>query len=252
MALKKRLTDTGKWDKNWFLELSLEKKILWLYVLDKCDHAGICEFNSKMYSAALGFKVSKEFVEETLEKQVHWINNYRFIILDFIEFQYGKLNPNSRVHLSVLECLKKYNLNIEELKNQCCQTLLGFSDTLSENSDRVKDQDKDQNKDKDQDKDQDLGKGGVGEKDKFTKPTLEELRAYIKEKNYTFTAEAFLAHYESNGWKVGKNPMKCWKSACTTWKVNQKNFSKSNGKLPSEDPEGTAEAINDMFSGAKK
>lgn len=51
----------------------------------------------------------------------------------------------------------------------------------------------------------------------FTRPTVEEVRAHIKEHGYTFTAEAFMAHYNSNGWKVGKVPMKDWCSACVTW-----------------------------------
>lgn len=32
-------------------------------------------------------------------------------------------------------------------------------------------------------------------------------------------AEKFFYHYESNGWKVGKNPMKSWQSALGGWKV---------------------------------
>lgn len=59
--------------------------------------------------------------------------------------------------------------------------------------------------------------------ERFVKPTIEEIQAHIIEKGYTFDAEAFYAFYESNGWKVGKNPMKNWKMACTTWAKNRKN-----------------------------
>ena len=59
--------------------------------------------------------------------------------------------------------------------------------------------------------------------ERFVKPTIEEIKAHILEKGYTFDAEAFYAFYESNGWKVGKNPMKNWKMACTTWAKNRKN-----------------------------
>ena len=58
---------------------------------------------------------------------------------------------------------------------------------------------------------------------RFIKPTIQEIQAHILEKGYTFDAEAFYAFYESNGWKVGKNPMKNWKMACTTWAKNRKN-----------------------------
>jgi hypothetical protein len=61
------------------------------------------------------------------------------------------------------------------------------------------------------------------ESKRFVKPTVEEIKAYIFEKGYTFDAEAFFAFYESNGWKVGRNPMKNWKMACTTWAKNRNN-----------------------------
>ncbi len=51
----------------------------------------------------------------------------------------------------------------------------------------------------------------------FTPPSVEEVRLFILEKNYHFSAEEFVAFYESNGWKVGPNPMKRWKAACYTW-----------------------------------
>lgn len=55
---------------------------------------------------------------------------------------------------------------------------------------------------------------------KFRKPTLQEIEDYVLEKGYHFDAEKFFAYYESNGWKVGKNPMKDWKMACLTWEKN--------------------------------
>jgi len=63
---------------------------------------------------------------------------------------------------------------------------------------------------------------------RFIKPTIQEIQAHIIEKGYTFDAEAFYAFYESNGWKVGKNPMKNWKMACTTWAKNRKNNNNNN------------------------
>ena len=63
---------------------------------------------------------------------------------------------------------------------------------------------------------------------RFVKPTIDEIQAHILEKGYTFDAEAFYAFYESNGWKVGKNPMKNWKMACTTWAKNRKNNNNNN------------------------
>ena len=52
---------------------------------------------------------------------------------------------------------------------------------------------------------------------RMARPTLQEVEAYIAEKGYHVDAAAFIAYYDSNGWKVGKNPMKSWKGALTTW-----------------------------------
>ena len=72
----------------------------------------------------------------------------------------------------------------------------------------------------------------INEKEKkskgFVKPTIQEIQAHILEKGYTFDAEAFYAFYESNGWKVGRNPMKNWKMACTTWAKNNRNNNNNN------------------------
>lgn len=61
---------------------------------------------------------------------------------------------------------------------------------------------------------------------KFIKPTLQEVAAYIDEKGYSFSAEQWMAHYEANGWRVGPNPMKDWKAACRTWGKN-KSFNRN-------------------------
>ena len=38
--------------------------------------------------------------------------------------------------------------------------------------------------------------------------------------------KSFLNYYESNGWKVGKNPMKDWKAAVRTWEKSGFNTQK--------------------------
>lgn len=52
---------------------------------------------------------------------------------------------------------------------------------------------------------------------RFIPPTEEEVRLYCMKRNNSVNAEGFISFYESNGWKVGKNPMKDWKAAVITW-----------------------------------
>lgn len=64
---------------------------------------------------------------------------------------------------------------------------------------------------------------------RFIKPTLEEVRTRINEMGYHVDAEAFIAHYESNGWRVGANPMKDWRAALVTWEKKETNKKESYG-----------------------
>jgi hypothetical protein len=51
----------------------------------------------------------------------------------------------------------------------------------------------------------------------FVKPTIGEVRAYCVEIGSRVDPQAFFDHYESNGWKVGKNPMRDWKASIRNW-----------------------------------
>lgn len=52
---------------------------------------------------------------------------------------------------------------------------------------------------------------------RFSTPTVDEVRTYAQEKGYSIDAEHFVDYYTSNGWRVGRNPMKDWKAAVRTW-----------------------------------
>ena len=55
------------------------------------------------------------------------------------------------------------------------------------------------------------------------RPTLEEVQACIAERGYNVDAEAFIAYYESVGWKVGNKAMKSWQHALVTWQKRNAN-----------------------------
>jgi len=54
---------------------------------------------------------------------------------------------------------------------------------------------------------------------RFSPPTREELIQYCNEKQITVNVDKFLNHYESNGWKVGKNKMKSWTATLSNWGI---------------------------------
>lgn len=58
-------------------------------------------------------------------------------------------------------------------------------------------------------------------KKRFRPPSVEEVEEYCFERNNKVDAEKFVDFYASNGWKVGKNPMKDWKAAVRTWEKRE-------------------------------
>ena len=66
---------------------------------------------------------------------------------------------------------------------------------------------------------------------KFFPPTVEEVQAYCNEKGYAVDPGRFVDYYTSNGWRVGKNPMKDWKAAVRSWNGKEQH---QNGKTESK------------------
>lgn len=72
-------------------------------------------------------------------------------------------------------------------------------------------------KDTDTEKDTEKEKKRKGESSRFAPPTLDDVTAYCTERGNGIDPQRFIDYYQSNGWKVGKNPMKDWKAAVRTW-----------------------------------
>lgn len=57
---------------------------------------------------------------------------------------------------------------------------------------------------------------------RFVPPTLDEVKAYCKERNNDVDAQKFFDYYEQGGWKDSKgNPVKNWKQKLITWENKQ-------------------------------
>ena len=56
---------------------------------------------------------------------------------------------------------------------------------------------------------------------RFVPPTEDEVALYCIERRNHVNAQKFVDYYSSNGWKVGRNPMKDWKAAVRTWEKSE-------------------------------
>jgi len=101
--MSKRFTDTDKWKRPWFRNLPMEYRLLWLYLCDNCDQAGIWYVDLELASFMLGKTITEEKALQLLNKQIEVsADKTRWKIVDFVPFQYGNLIPNNNLHKSVL------------------------------------------------------------------------------------------------------------------------------------------------------
>ena len=133
--MAKRFTDTEKWKKPFVKGMQTVYKLFWLYILDNCNHAGIWQVEKEVAEIRMGEKIDLgDALKQFGDHVVILDNGSKWFIPDFIEFQYGELKSDSKVHNSVISVLQKYKI---KLYTNSLQTV------------KDKDIDKDEDKDKD-------------------------------------------------------------------------------------------------------
>lgn len=108
----------------------------WIYILDQCDHAGIWDIDFDLMGFYLGDEITEDDLILWFKDKIFFLKDEKLFIPGFIEFQYGELNPDNRVHNSVILRLKK----------------VGAYKVLKRPLQGCKDKDKEKDKDKDKDK----------------------------------------------------------------------------------------------------
>ena len=210
--MSKRFTDTEKFNNPWYRKLPIKYKILWEYLLSECNHAGFLKIDIDLISFKIGETITIDDLKN-FENRITFIKDDLIFISKFIEFQYGALNTENRVHNSVLKELKKYNLQ-------------GAIKPLTSPINGAKDKDKDKDKDissslvlsSSLDEKTEIESGNHSKR--FQKPKIEEIQAYCKVRQNNINADEFYDYYESKGWMIGKNKMKNWQAAIRRWERN--------------------------------
>jgi hypothetical protein len=108
--MSKRFIDTGIFDDDWFMDLPKDAKLLWIYFITKCDHAGIIKLNLKLCKLQTDIKDLPEIIKQ-LGNRLITVSEHLYFIPKFIEFQYPGF-PNSKVRQqqSAVDILTKYKL----------------------------------------------------------------------------------------------------------------------------------------------
>ena len=147
----------------------------------------------------MGVLVSKRFVlvfESGVVVIKHWrINNY------LQKDRYTPTNYQEEMSTLMLDSNHAYTEREKPMYTECIQDVYTDKNSIDKNS---------------------IDEVSIEEEEKpsrkrFTAPSLEEVRAYCKERNNNVDPQAFIDFYSSKGWKVGNQPMKDWQAAVRTW-----------------------------------
>ena len=107
--MAKRFTDTEKWNDDWYISLSNDYRIVWQWLLDNCNHAGICKRSIKLLNLMCNTDISEKELIDSMGGRVIVKENNCFIP-KFLKFQYANLHSERKVILSVVKELKKHDL----------------------------------------------------------------------------------------------------------------------------------------------
>ena len=251
----KRMMSKSVIDTDMFLDMPASTQCLYFHMLLRADDDGFLK-NAKTIMRTVG--ASPDDVKLLIAKQYlipfdtgimaikHWrIHNY---------IKKDRYKPTDCEEIKLLEVNEKGEYVLAEpsrnqvgskMEPSCIQSGTVLEPSRNQVGSKMEPQDRDRDRlgieiGKDRDSRESSRKKSSANNStaahKFVKPTLAEIKAYIAENGYTFPAEAFMDYYESNGWKVGRNPMKSWQATCRTWQRHElpRKEQNSQGDVPPE------------------
>lgn len=175
--------------------LSANTKLLYGEITSLCNEKGYCYATNNYFADLYG--VSKISISRWIKQLID-----QGYIVSKVEYA-GKTKEIKRRYLFVNDAYTPINKNVNTPYQNCY-------DPINKN---VKENNKEEY---------------IKEiyKEKFSKPSLNDIKNYCNERNNKVDPEAFINYYDSVGWKVGKNKMRDWKAAVRTWERRNNNQNK--------------------------
>lgn len=218
----KRIVDTSFWtDDKVMMDFSPEDRLFMLYLLTNphTTQLGVYKILPKQMAFELGYS------SDTIN-----------VLLDRFETKYNMIRYSKATSEIAVRNYLKYSivkggkpvldLLIKESNRVKDKTLIAYiieSASLSDNNtvidycnyfnDNDNDNDND-NEDSYHESYHDSSTNRTTNRQRFVPPTIEEVTAYVAERQSKVIPQVFIDFYEAKGWMVGKTKMKDWKAAC--------------------------------------
>lgn len=198
-----RFTLAEKWQDKWFRQLSAAEKLLFLYICDNCNLAGIWEIDIEQAAFSIGFDLgAMQGAFKGLARGYEQLNETHIWVKNFLKHQRNlPLNPNNAAHASIINLLLPYKslsenilqlLSTEQIKGLTRGLQSPLSISISKG----------------------ISKSNSKGKKKFKPPTLKEVELYLKDNPELtgVTARDFWKGYDDGNWEDTRgNPVRNWK-----------------------------------------
>jgi hypothetical protein len=203
MAIFRKI-HTSFWSDPFIQDLDNDHRLFYLYLLtnEKTKQCGIYEISKKQIAFELGYsidRVSKLFQYFIKSGKILYSDDTKEVALK------NWMKYNSSTSPKVISCIKSELCNIKD------RVLIEYVNGMYTASQEEEEQEQEQEEEQ------------TEKKKRFVKPTQNEVLEYMAELRMADMSQRFVDYYESNGWKVGKNPMKDWRAAVRTWKQQSDN-----------------------------
>ncbi len=119
--MSKRFTETNKWCNPWFRKLDPKRKLLWVYLTDNCDQAGVIEIDWELATFQIGTRVCAKDLD-AFEGRVATLPKDKLWIRTFVQFQYGKISRECKPHNPVFAALDRHGLTEADLTEPLVET----------------------------------------------------------------------------------------------------------------------------------
>ena len=105
MAVK--FTDAKKWDDVWFSQLTLEQKVMFMYLCDECDIAGFLEVNERLAELQTGVDDVRGAIV-SLSKAVLYKDGYIWIKKHLKHQKNLPINMRNGAHKAIIKSIAEH------------------------------------------------------------------------------------------------------------------------------------------------
>lgn len=113
-----KLTDGNKWDDGWFAELSQVHKLVFIFLIDQCDCAGLWKVNLRQLQFNTGATADewKSFVKLAGDRRIQFVREDLVWLVKYIPFQHQRgFTPTNKVVIGIARRLGCYSVPIDML-----------------------------------------------------------------------------------------------------------------------------------------